>query len=556
MLPLKLRAELILPGTHVAADIVPLYPLPEVSCARVPEPSSKFQYPISPCVSVRVVAFEVPLKVAIKVMLPLVDPLLVTENCAAVDPVATVTDCGTMTAVLLLLSATVVAVVTALVNETVQALEEAPESDVGLQATALSVAAAGDTLRVAVCGDAPDVAVKVTEAPVDPLLTAKNWALVEPLDTVTDCGNVTAGLLLLSVTVAVNVAGPVNVTVHALEEAPESDVGVQATALSVGTAGDIVSVVLCELPLVRLAVTVTEVLVAPLLLTENGALFEPLEIVTDGGTVTAELLLFSATTIADVAGPDNVTVQAPEEAPESEVGVQVTALSVSTAGDTVSVVLCELPLVRLAVTVTEALVAPLLLTENGALLEPLEIVTDGGTVTAELLLFSATTIADVAGPDNVTVQAPEEAPESEVGVQVTALSVSTAGDTVSVVLCELPLVRLAVTVTEALVAPLLLTENWALFEPLEIVTDGGTFTAELLLLSATTMAELVALLNVAVQTLDVEPEIGVGLQTSDVSAGVDVRLEGTVSVPPLPDSAIAPPAPDAAVVFTTLIAEV
>jgi len=34
----------------VAPFIVPLYPLPEVSCAIVPDPSSKFQYPISPCV--------------------------------------------------------------------------------------------------------------------------------------------------------------------------------------------------------------------------------------------------------------------------------------------------------------------------------------------------------------------------------------------------------------------------------------------------------------------------------------------------------------------------
>jgi hypothetical protein len=124
---------------------------------------------------VSVVAAEVPPSVAIKVMVALVDPLLVTENCAVVNPVATVTDCGTTTAVLLLLNATVVAVVTALVNETVHALEEAPDSDVGVQVTALSVGVAGDTVRVALC-ELPlaRVAVTATEALATPLLLAEN----------------------------------------------------------------------------------------------------------------------------------------------------------------------------------------------------------------------------------------------------------------------------------------------------------------------------------------------------------------------------------------------
>jgi hypothetical protein len=87
-------------------------------------------------------------------------------------------------------------------------------------------------------------------------------------------------------------------------------------------------------------------------------------------------------------------------------------------------------------------------------------------------------------------------------------------------------------------------------DPATTVTDGGTTTAGLLLLSMTVVAELVALLNVATQMLD--PEGDIGLQTSDVSVGVDVSFEGMVSVPPLPDSVIALAAPDAAAMFTRL----
>ena len=85
--------------------------------------------------------------------------------------------------------------------------------------------------------------------------------------------------------------------------------------------------------------------------------------------------------------------------------------------------------------------------------------TDGGKVTTGLLLLNVTAVADVAGPLNVTVQALEAAPESDMGVQVTALSVGGAGDTMRVAVFELPLLSVTVTVTEALVTPVLLTEN-------------------------------------------------------------------------------------------------
>ena len=48
--PLKLSAPLISPVVQTAPFTTPLYPLPDVSCAIVPDPSSKFQYPMRPCV--------------------------------------------------------------------------------------------------------------------------------------------------------------------------------------------------------------------------------------------------------------------------------------------------------------------------------------------------------------------------------------------------------------------------------------------------------------------------------------------------------------------------
>ena len=59
-MPLKLNALLIFPATQVAPFTVALYPLPDVSCAIVPVPSSKFQYPISPPVVVKTLSAELP----------------------------------------------------------------------------------------------------------------------------------------------------------------------------------------------------------------------------------------------------------------------------------------------------------------------------------------------------------------------------------------------------------------------------------------------------------------------------------------------------------------
>ena len=55
------------------------------------------------------------------------------------EPAATLTDAGAVTAVLLLLNAIAVAAVAAALSVTVQVLDDAPESEVGLQASELRV---------------------------------------------------------------------------------------------------------------------------------------------------------------------------------------------------------------------------------------------------------------------------------------------------------------------------------------------------------------------------------------------------------------------------------
>ncbi len=142
-----------------------------------------------------------------------------------------------MTAALLLRNATVVAAVAAVLNVTVQGLVEAPDSDAGVQITELSDRGpAGVNVRLKVFDTPLRDAVTVTVALTAPLLTAENEAVAEPAATLTDCGTVTAALLLLNATVVAAVAAVLNVTVQALVEAPDSDAGVQITELSVGVA--------------------------------------------------------------------------------------------------------------------------------------------------------------------------------------------------------------------------------------------------------------------------------------------------------------------------------
>jgi len=188
-------------------------------------------------VSARLVVFEVPFSVAVSTTVAFSELLSTAENWAVAEPASTFTDPGTTTAVLLLLNATAVAAVAAALSVTVQVLDDAPESDVGLHMSAVSVGAAVVVkVRVVVFETPLRAAVTVTVALVDPPLVAVNWAVVAPAATLTDAGSVTAVLLLVKVMAVAAVAAALSVTVQVLDDAPVSDAGVHATALRIGTA--------------------------------------------------------------------------------------------------------------------------------------------------------------------------------------------------------------------------------------------------------------------------------------------------------------------------------
>ena len=90
--------------------------------------------------------------------------------------------------------------------------------------------------RLAVFDVPFSVAVIVTVALSELFATAANWAVAAPANTVTVGGTMTAVLLLLKLTVIAVAAAPLRVTVQVLEDAPEIDVGVQASEPSVGDA--------------------------------------------------------------------------------------------------------------------------------------------------------------------------------------------------------------------------------------------------------------------------------------------------------------------------------
>src|SRR5215472_2130065 len=78
----------------------------------------------------------------------------------------------------------------------------------------------------------------VTVAFNELLATAANCTVAEPARTLTVAGTTTAVLLLLSVTLIVADAAALNVTVQVVEEAPDTDVGLQASDVSVGVGVD------------------------------------------------------------------------------------------------------------------------------------------------------------------------------------------------------------------------------------------------------------------------------------------------------------------------------
>jgi len=158
----------------------------------------------------------------------------------------------------------------------------------------------------------------------------------------------------------------------------------------------------------------------------NAALVAPAGIVTDVGTVTAELLLASVTTNPPLGAPAvRLTVQASVPAPVSEPLLQETALSAVAGADWFS---CRAVALLTPLAVAVIVAACVVLTAeavavNAALVAPAGTVTDAGTLTAELLLARATVNPPLgAAAVRLTVQASVPAPVRDPLRQETALS--------------------------------------------------------------------------------------------------------------------------------------
>jgi hypothetical protein len=159
----------------------------------------------------------------------------------------------------------------------------------------------------------------------------------------------------------------------------------------------------------RLAISRAELLAFTAVgaLAVNPMLLAPAPIVTEGGTVTAELPLLTATLVALTAAPLRLTVH--EAVPG---GVRLAGVHVrfdSTGGPpaafNVSVKVVVAPL-RLAVSSAEPLTPTAVgaLAVNPALLAPAKMVTDGGTLTEPLALERATLVEPATAPVIYTVQ--------------------------------------------------------------------------------------------------------------------------------------------------------
>jgi hypothetical protein len=210
----------------------------------------------------------------------------------------------------------------------------------------------------------------------------------------------------------------------------------------------------------------------------------------------------------------------------------------------ISVKVFELPLM-LAVSRAEpvALTAAGALAVNPALLAPAETRTEFGTLTDVLPLVSATLVEVATAALKLTVQ---DAVAGGVRLEGEHVTLESAGAAValfkvSVKVFELP-PMLAVSRAEpvALTAVGALAVNPALLAPAETMTDAGTLSDALPLVSATLVEVVTAALKFTVQD-----DVAGGIRL----AGVQVRLEtvGTVTgwmivmVVPVPVVVMAPP---------------
>jgi hypothetical protein len=344
-------------------------------------------------------------------------------------PETTATLAGTLTAELLLDSATTEFDEADLLRVTVQ-VEVAPLATLaGLQLK--DVTAGGVTVTdTVVCAVPLKVAVMVAVCAVKELAVAKKVADAAPETTVTPAGTVTAALLLERVTTELAVADLLRLTVQ-VEVAPLAMLaGLQLKDVTCAGLVTVTDTVVCAVPL-KVAVRVAACAVEELAVARKVADAAPETTVTLAGTVTAALLLERVTTELAAAALFRFTVQV-EVAPLAMLaGLQLK--DVTTGAVTVTdTVVCAVPL-KVAVRVAVCAVEELAVARKVADAAPETTVTLAGTVTASLLLVSATTEFAVADLLRVTVQV-EVAPLATLaGLQlkdVTPAGAATVTDTV------------------------------------------------------------------------------------------------------------------------------
>jgi hypothetical protein len=281
-------------------------------------------------------------------------------------------------------------------------------------------------------------------------------------------------------------------------------------------------------------IVVVAVVVTGRVVAVNVAVVAPPAIVTEAGTVAADVLLETSATETPPAGAGPLIVTVPVESPPPpiELGLSVSPLNVG--GFTVRVALNDVLPIDAVITGDWTEGTPNVVTVAVALVWPAGTVTVVGTVAAEVILeLRLTTLPPVgASPLRVTVAVDEVPPITEVGDRV--IPVSAAGVIVRFFEVGLPLnvAVIAATVLEA--TPFVTMEKLTCVLPAVTVTVAGTTAAALLDERLTTdpPAGAATGMTTTFAVVVVPPIVVVGLRFKVMSVGVlTVRTAVTDPLP-------------------------
>jgi hypothetical protein len=476
---------------------------------------------------VRVAVLDVPFQVAVRTteVFALTAAAALAVKVALDVPVPIVTDAGTVTAALPLDRLTLAGLSAALVRFTVQVELPGGVNVLGAHVRLESTgAAAVFRVRVAVLDVPFQVAVRTTEvfALTAAAALAVKVALDVPVPIVTDAGTVTAALPLDRLTLAGLSAALVRFTVQVELPGGVNVPGEHVRLPSTGGAGAFkVTVAVLDAPL-QVAVSTTELLAltAAAAVAVNVVLDDPMPIVTDAGTVTAALPLDRLTLAGLSAALVRFTVQVELPGGVNVLGAHVRLESTGGGGFRVKIAVLEDP-VKVAVNTADvvALTATAALAVNVALVVPVPMVIDAGTLTAGFPLDRLTLTGLSAALARLTVQVELPGGVNVVGEQLRLDNTGTGAFSVSAAVLEAPFqVAVSTTGVFALTAVAALAVKVALDVPVPIVTDAGTVTAALPLDRLT-----LAGLSAALVKLTVQVEVPGGVNV----LGEHVRLPST-----------------------------